>query len=325
LADRLEKIGLGRTLATVIILGLAAVAVTTLVFLVAPLAAGQLSQFAQTLPGDLQRAQDSIEKWATAQLGERFPALRSGLDQALSELSRSSSSLMAGFSQNIIQNGLAAINLISLLLITPVVVFYLLKDWHRVIDRIDSWLPRDHVTTIRAIAHDIDRAVSAFIRGQGTICLILGVIYATALSLIGLRYGFVIGIVTGVFAFIPFVGWALGLATALLAALSQTWPETTMVLKVLGLYFGILGLDAAVLSPAIVGQRVGLHPVWLIFALLVFSALFGFVGTLIAVPVAAALAVVVRFARDRYLASSIYLGGHHDQPRANIAFQGPET
>jgi predicted PurR-regulated permease PerM len=134
------------------------------------------------------------------------------------------------------------------------------------------------------------------------------VLYAAALTAVGLRYGFIVGLATGVLAFVPMVGWALGLVVALLLALGQAWPETSLALAVLGVYAAGMAFDSAVLSPNIVGQKTGLHPVSLILALFVFSALFGFLGVLVAVPVAAALGVVIRFARDRYLDSALYRG-----------------
>jgi predicted PurR-regulated permease PerM len=192
--------------------------------------------------------------------------------------------------------GLALVNFLSLLLITPLVVFYLLVDWHPMLERIENWLPRDHKATITRLATEINEAIAAFIRGQGVVCLALGIIYAVGLSLIGLRYGLLIGIATGVLSFVPFVGWALGLITASTLAVLQFWPDTVPV------------IDAALLSPKIVGSKIGLHPVWLIAALFVFSYLFGFAGVLVAVPVAAAVAVLVRFALEVYLNSTIYKG-----------------
>ncbi len=324
-ADALERMGLGRALATVVILGLASVAVFATMFFLVPLAVGQLTQLAQTLPGDLERAQLALEQWAEQRFGDQFPGLKAGIKQAIDEVMRSSSGMIASFAQNIVSHGLAAFNLISLLLVTPIVAFYLLKDWHTVLARIDSWLPRDHAQTVRTIAAGIDQAVSAFVRGQGTICIILGVFYAIGLSFIGLKYGLVIGLATGIMAFVPIVGWLLGLITALLVAISQAWPDLSLAIKV-GVVYGIgMGFDSAVLSPMIVGQRVGLHPVWLIFALIVFSTLFGMVGTLVAVPVTAALAVVVRFARDRYLESSIYRGGTGESVGAPVSQRGPQS
>jgi predicted PurR-regulated permease PerM len=215
------------------------------------------------------------------------------------------------------------INFLSLLLITPVVVFYLLVDWHPMLDKLDGWLPRDHVATIRRLADEINAAVSAFIRGQGTICLVLAGLYAAALSWAGVRYGLLIGLVSGLGSFIPFVGWALGLITAGAMAVTQPWPNVTLLLTVAGIYFAGMALDSAVLAPKIVGRKIGLHPVWMIFALFVFSYLFGFVGLLVAVPVAAATGVLVRFALELYLGSSVYTGVTRSGEKVHCG--GPQT
>ena len=176
------------------------------------------------------------------------------------------------------------------------------------LNRIDGWLPRDHAPAIRQLGRDINDAVSAFIRGQGTICLILGLVYALGLSWIGIKYGLLIGLGAGLLGFVPFVGWALGIMTASAMALTQFWPDTLPLIKVLALFGFGQALDAGFLSPKIVGSKVGLHPVWLIFSLFVFSYLFGFVGVLVAVPVAAALGVLIRFALKIYLESAMYSG-----------------
>ena len=307
-ADALQKVGLGRTFTAILIIGLVAVALAAAVFFLLPLAAGQVRQLAQSLPGDLDRIRVWLEELLQQQLGQSFPGFKSGLERAMSELSQGSSGLIGAAAQALWNRGLALVNLVALVLVTPVVTFYLLRDWPGMLVLIGNWLPRDHEATIRRLAGDIDAAVGAFVRGQGTICLVLGTLYAVALTAIGLRYGLAIGLLTGLLSFIPMVGWSLGLAVAVVVALSQSWPDVTLALYVLGIYFAAMALDAGILSPLIVGQRVGLHPVWLMLALFVFSALFGLLGVLVAVPVAAATGVVVRFARDRYLASSLYLG-----------------
>ncbi|MEL6225927.1 MAG: AI-2E family transporter, partial [Pseudomonadota bacterium] len=183
--------------------------------------------------------------------------------------------------------------------------------------RIDSWLPRAHAPKVRAIASDIDNAISAFIRGQGLVCLILGVYYTVALSFAGLEYGLLVGVLTGILSFVPFVGWALGLISSVVLALVQTWPDLTLLFLVLAIFAGSQALDAAFLSPKIVGSRIGLHPVWLIFALMTFSYLFGIVGTLVAVPLAAATGVLVRHSLQSYLESEIYRGVHATEPAAS--------
>ena len=185
--------------------------------------------------------------------------------------------------------------------------------------KIDCWLPRDHAPTIRRLATEMNDAVSAFIRGQGTVCLMLALYYAMALGAAGLRYGLLVGLATGLMSFVPFVGWALGLITATTIAIVQFWPDAVPILIVVGIFIGAQVLDAGFLSPKIVGSKIGLHPVWLIFALFVFSYLFGFVGVLVAVPIAAAIGVLVRFALQIYLASPVYSGDAPIAAPANSA------
>jgi predicted PurR-regulated permease PerM len=314
LAGALQRVGLGRTLASLLIIGLAGVALTAAIVFLLPLAADQLRRFAESLPGDLERLRLWTESLAAEHLGASFPKFKASLERTLAELAQSSTGLLSDVAKAIWSQGQSLLTLASLVLVTPVVAFYLLRDWPRVIQQIDGWLPMHHAATIRRLASEVDSAVGAFIRGQGTICLILGIYYAVALTVIGLRYGLLIGAATGLMAFVPMVGWTLGLVISLGVALSQAWPETTLALQVLGVFVAAMALDSGLLSPLIVGQKVGLHPVGLMLALFVFSALFGLLGTLVAVPVAAALAVLVRFARDRYLESSIYLGNTSPAP-----------
>jgi predicted PurR-regulated permease PerM len=322
-ADRLERLGLGRTLAAGLIVGAVSLLMLLALVLLAPLAIAQLSQLIASLPADLARIRDVIEGWAEQRLGPDFPALKTAIERAVAEVVQGSSGLLGGLALGAWSRGLALINLASLLLVTPLVVFYLLRDWRRTLERIDAWLPRDHAPAVRAVATDIDRAVGAFIRGQGTICLVLGAFYAVSLSAAGLHYGLVIGLLTGLFSFVPFVGWATGLLTAVIAAVAQAWPDPTLAIVVVGIFLAAMAIDTAILSPNIVGHRIGLHPVWLLFALFAFGALMGLVGMLVAVPVAAALAVVARFARDVYLGSSVYLGS---RPAGTlVGCNAPET
>jgi predicted PurR-regulated permease PerM len=315
-AGALQRVGLGRTMASVVIIGVAALAVSVAMVFLLPLAVDQLRKLAETLPGDLERMRHWVEALAERQLGASFPGFKAGLERTLGELAQSSTSLVGDAAKVLWSRGQALINVVSLVLVTPIVAFYLLRDWPAVLDRIDGWLPLRHAAAIRRLAAEIDEAVGAFIRGQGTICIILGVLYAVALTAIGLRYGLLIGIATGILAFVPLVGWVLGFGTSLIVALSQSWPDTTLALQVIGIFTAAMALDSGLLSPLIVGQKVGLHPVSLMLALFVFSALFGLLGALVAVPVAAALGVLVRFARDRYLESSIYLGADPPSPLA---------
>lgn len=308
LADRLARTGMGRTAAAGLIIVVAALGVLLALVLLGPLIVDQLRQLAETLPADLKRLLALLEGSARGWLGGRYDDIYTSFERGLAGMAQSWTATMGWALQQVWDRGLALVNLLSLLLITPVVAFYLLADWPRVVARVDEALPRDHAPTIRALATEINGAVAAFIRGQGTVCLILAVVYSIGLSLIGLRYGLLIGLTVGLMSFVPFIGWALGLILAGVVAIAQGWPDITLLLKVVALFAVTSALDAAVLSPRIVGPRVGLHPVWLIFSVLAFGTILGLVGVLIAVPVAAAIAVLVRFALRLYLDSNIYRG-----------------
>jgi predicted PurR-regulated permease PerM len=315
LADRLSRLGLNRTAASLMIVAaLVVVIIVFLVFLV-PLLANQLQQLGISMPGELDRIRGLVEGFAKERLGDRFPDFKAALDRAVADLSSNWSGVAGTIAKSVWSQGLALVNFMSLLLITPLVVFYMLVDWHPMLERIETWLPRDHKATITRLAGEINDAISAFIRGQGLVCLVLGVIYAVGLSLAGLRYGALIGLATGLLSFVPFVGWALGLITASTLAIVQFWPDTLPLMKVVGVFTIGQIIDAAFLSPKIVGSKIGLHPVWLIAALFVFSYLFGFAGVLVAVPVAAAVAVLVRFALEVYLRSTIYKGRTDTLPK----------
>ena len=308
LTERLQAMGLNRTLAASLVVGVLGTVFVVALILLAPVLAGQVQQLAATLPGDIERARKAIEAIAQERLGSHFAVVKAALDHAVAELQANGSSLIAAAASALWSRSAALINVLSLVLITPLVVFYLLVDWHPMLERVRLWLPRDHVNTIEHLASDINDAVAAFIRGQGAVCLFLGLFYAVALTLVGLNYGAIVGLATGVMAFVPMVGWVVGAAVATAIALIQFAPKFTPVLAVIGVLVAGMALDTAFLSPKLVGKKVGLHPVWLIFALFAFSYLFGIVGTLVAVPVSAALAVLVRFGIARYLDSDVYLG-----------------
>jgi predicted PurR-regulated permease PerM len=203
--------------------------------------------------------------------------------------------------------GQAVIGVVSLIVVTPVVAFYLLFDWDRMLARIDNLLPREHAETIRALGRDINLAIAGFIRGQGALCAILGLYYAISLSIIGLNFGFLIGSVAGLISFIPYVGSIVGFFVAVGVAVVQFWPDWIWVVVVVGVFVVGQFIEGNILQPRLVGSSIGVHPVWLMFALFAFGSLFGFVGVLLAVPVTAALGVLVRFAIERYRLSGLYL------------------
>jgi len=196
----------------------------------------------------------------------------------------------------------------SLIVVTPVVAFYLIYDWHRMLSTVDGWVPVQNRDTVRSLAREIDAAISGFVRGQTAVCLILGSFYSAALTISGLNFGLLIGLISGLITFIPYVGSMTGLVLALGVAVAQFWPEYGSILIVLGIFLVGQFFEGNLLAPQLVGESVGLHPVWLIFALLAFGYLFGFVGLLVAVPLAATIGVLSRFALRRYLQSSFYTG-----------------
>lgn len=308
LVDGLSRIGLPRWASAVIILLLSIIFVVTLFIFLLPILAQQTNSLIDTLPSEFARMKQLLEDFARERFGDRLPEAQAAITRALNGMQESLPGMLSDIAKTLWSQGTAAFNFVSLMLVTPLVFFYALVDWPKLLAKVDSWLPRRNAETIRSLAAEIDGRVSAFIRGQGTVCLILAVFYAIALSLTGLRYGLLIGLLTGLMSFIPFVGWALGLITATTLAVVQYWPDVLSILIVPGIFLAGQAIDASFLSPQIVGQKIGLHPVWLIFALLTFSYLFGFLGLLVAVPVAAALGVLVRFALRSYLDSDVYHG-----------------
>jgi predicted PurR-regulated permease PerM len=312
-ADRLERLGLSRVMATVVIL-FAFIIVLVLAFVILiPVLASQMADFAGKLPDYLTRLQNLITSFDPQWLKERFGVDPASLRDGLNSLLTSGFGLLTTVFESIWNSGKALVSVVSLFVVTPVVAFYMLLDWDRMVSVVDSWVPRDHVQTVRQIATDINTATAGFVRGQGTLCLVLGAMYAIGLTLTGLNFGILIGLFAGLISFIPYVGSLVGLVLAVGVAFVQFWPDWQMVVAVAAVFFVGQFIEGNILSPKLVGKSVGLHPVWLMFALFAFGALFGFVGLLVAVPAAAAIAVLVRFAIARYLESPLYKG-HNPEP-----------
>jgi predicted PurR-regulated permease PerM len=214
--------------------------------------------------------------------------------------------LLGDFVKSLLWRGYALINVISLIVITPVVAFYMLVDWDHMVAIIDDLIPPRHREDVRSLARDIDRALAGFVRGQSLVCLFLGVWYAGGLSAIGLNFGFLIGVLAGFLSFIPYVGSVTAFVLSIIVAIVQGWPHINLPIEAVAIVTTGLIMDGYVLSPRLVGASVGLHPVWLMFALLAFGALFGFTGLIVAVPVAAALGAFMRFLAKRYRGSALY-------------------
>ncbi|MVA25331.1 AI-2E family transporter [Agrobacterium vitis] len=311
-ADRLERLGLSRMMATVLILVSFVVIFVLSLVIIIPVLVTQLNDFITNIPDYVSQLQALIAKsnaswvpkWLNGQVSTQMAAIKGNFSRYLAE--------GAGFIGTLLSqlwnSGKALLDIISLLVVTPVVAFYLLLDWDRMMAKLDSLIPRNQVGAVREIAREMNRTIAGFVRGQGSLCLILGIYYAVGLSLIGLNFGLLIGFFTGMISFIPYVGSSVGLVLALGMAAVQFWPDYLWVVITGVFFFTGQFLEGNVLQPKLVGSSVGLHPVWLMFAMFAFGSLFGFLGVLVAVPCAAAVGVLVRFAVRRYLDSDLYYG-----------------
>ncbi|NNM73330.1 AI-2E family transporter [Enterovirga aerilata] len=318
-ADRLQRLGVGRLGATIVILVVFVLLFGLVLIIAVPIAVQQVVKFAEQVPGYIVRLQALIAEHGG-------PLVREfGGEEALGQVQRSLGDLLGQganwvttFMRSLWSGSQAVIGLVSIFVVTPVVAFYLLVDWDRMISTIDSWVPPRHRSTVRRLGREMDRAVSGFVRGQTAVCIFLAVFYATGLSIIGLNFGALIGILAGLISFIPYVGSLTGLLLSVGVALVQFLPDWTMVLVTLGIFLVGQFIEGNILSPKLVGASAGLHPVWVMFALLAFGSLFGFLGLLLAVPVAAIIGVLTRFAITRYQQSPLYLDSDARLPPPDI-------
>ena len=311
LTDRLERLGINRLAAALIIIAIFVLAFVYLILLVAPIVGSQLTSFIDSVPGYVTTLQallgDPSWPWLQKLLGAGFSA-----DKSIGDLMTQGVGWLTTFLRSLWSGGRALVSIFSLVVVTPVVAFYLIYDWHRMVKSVDGWIPVQHRETVRELAREIDAAISGFFRGQTAVCLILGSFYAVALTFTGLNFGLLIGIISGLITFIPYIGSMTGLILSLGVAVAQFWPAYGLIVIVLGIFLVGQFIEGYVLAPKLVGESVGLHPVWVIFALLAFGYLFGFVGLLVAVPLAATIGVLTRFALRRYLQSSFYTGEEAD-------------
>jgi predicted PurR-regulated permease PerM len=306
-ANRLERLGLPRMVAAFVIIGLFVLVVILLVLIFTPVIAGQLASLIQNIPGYVQRLQSLLAESNTPWL-QRIGAQGLVEDRAIGDLVSQGMGWLTAFIRSLWSGGRTLVSVFSLAVVTPVVAFYLICDWGRVISTVDDWVPRKQRDTVHRLGHEIDVAIAAFVRGQTAVCLILGSFYAVSLVLVGLNFALLIGLVAGIITFIPYIGSMTGLVLALCVAIAQFWPDWTPILTVFGIFMVGQFIEGNVLSPKLVGDSVGLHPVWVIFAMFAFGYLFGFVGLLLAVPLAAAIRVVARFFLQRYRESVLYTG-----------------
>jgi len=309
-ADWMERRGFRRWVATLVIIGLFFVAAILVVVLLVPLVSDQFAKFMDHLPGYIIWFNERLLPYVQGVAGSFGIDLQT-LDPktALAGNGEQVMKVVGGVLTGLLGGGQAVFNVLSLLVITPVVGFYLLRDWDHMVARIDSYLPLDHAETIREQAREIDKVLAGFVRGQMLVCLFLAAFYGLGLTLFGLQFGLFIGITAGMISFIPYVGTALGFVVGIGVAVAQFWTEPIWIAAVAGVF--ILGqmIEGNVLHPVLIGDRVGLHPVWIMFALLAGGSLFGFVGILISVPLFAVIGVLMRFTLERYRQSYLYQPG----------------
>lgn len=303
LADKLESWKVSRVWATVLISLVFLIVVILALVLVVPLVIQQAQALVASLPEWYSRALEYLTM--------KFPTLLeedSTIRQALVSSQDTLQSKVGVFLNGLLSRSLAVVDFLMLLVVAPVVAFYLLLDWDRMTAVLDSWLPREHAPIIRKLSKDIDRVLAGFVRGQMTVGMILGIFYATALGLIGLQFGIVVGLLAGLLTFIPYVGSTVGGGLSIGIALFQFWDDPIWIGVVAAIFVSGQMVEGNFLTPKLVGGSVGLHPVWLMFALYAFGSLLGFAGLLIAVPAAACIGVLGRFGVENYRASKLYIG-----------------
>ncbi len=315
-ANRLQRMGMSRLGAALVLLVFFIAFVVTVLIVLLPILSRQFAGLITAMPGYLQTLSGLISGWQTRFTSEYFnewlqslglgPAGTIDTQKYIDDLANQGAVLIGDFLKSLVWRGYALINVAALVVITPVVAFYMMLDWDHMIHILDSLVPPRHRDDVRFLAGEIDRALAGFVRGQSLVCIFLGVWYAVGLSAIGLNFGFLIGVIAGVLSFIPYVGSITAFVFSIIIAIVQGWPHVSLPVEAIAIVsFGLI-MDGYVLSPRLVGASVGLHPVWIMFALLAFGALFGFTGMIIAVPTAAALGAVMRFLAARYRRSALF-------------------
>ncbi len=306
-ADWLERRGLSRTLSATALTLVFLVALVAFLVLLAPLLQGQLVKLATRIPEYVDLVRTRAEDMLTLLQARLSPEDLERLRATMGSFAGTTVAWLGRMLSGLWSGGLALANLLSLMVITPVVAFYLLRDWDALVGKLDLWLPRAHAGTIREQVRLIDRTLAAFARGQAIVCVLLGAFYGVGLTLVGLDFGLIVGLGTGLISFVPYFGMLTGFVVGIGLALVQFdgWVPVAMVAGVF-----VVGqvIEGNIVSPKLVGDRVGLHPVWMIFALMAGGSLFGFVGVLLAVPAAATIGVLARFSLARYMAGPLYGG-----------------
>lgn len=315
LADKLEDYKFPRWLATVTILFIFFVGFAGLIVGISPIVQAQISGIIINFPSYVENLRPIIENFfgdVANTLGINIEAetdnfIANATEQGLSK----AGDVIAAF----LTQGAAFLNLLTLLIISPVVAFFLVRDWDLIISAIDDWLPKKNAATVRAVARDVDTALAGFIRGQTLVSFIMAIMYAVGWTMVGLNYSLVLGIVAGILAYVPFVGALVAMLIAMLVGFGQFGIDGGALFPIFAVFAIVQAIEGAYLTPRLVGSRVGLHPVWVLFAIFAGGELMGFTGVLIALPVAAAVGVIVRFALKDYLQSDLHKGHKKTSPK----------
>lgn len=308
LVNHLQRLRFNRGGATTTVLLVVIAIIVSLFYMLVPLVAQQVGGLIQRLPGYAADLQALARRWAP-ELNEWLGPERAAQAEAtVADLMGRLVGLAGVVTGEVLASGMTVISAISFIVFTPVVTFYLLLDWQPMVNGLKGLLPREHKEEILEVLADIDSAIGGAIRGQGGVVLILAAFYATSLSLVGLNFGLAIGLIAGLFSFVPFVGFAVGIVLSVGIAIVQFWPEWWFIAIVAAIYLIGQFIEGNILYPKLVGSTININPVWMMFALLALGAIFGFVGLLLAVPMAAIGSVLVRYGVRKYKDSALYRG-----------------
>lgn len=306
LASRFEKWGMSRTVATILVFVVVILIAVPSFIMLFSVIDKQLTTFVEAAPTYISAFTKRAEP-LLIDLHNKFPSMEiDSLPEFIKDNLTNGLQFGGKLLKGLISNGFALINLLSLLLITPVVTFYMLRDWDTFVKKVDNLLPRKSKNTIREQFGLIDKALSGFIRGQVSVCIILGAYYSLGLHLVGLELGLLVGFLAGLISFIPYVGSISGFIISIILALAQ-FGDVTKIIEVVAVFLTGQFIEGNFLTPKLVGDNIGLHPVWVMFALLAGGVLLGFLGLMIAVPVAAIIGVLTRYAIGNYKKSNLYL------------------
>ena len=312
--DRLEKVGMSRTWGVITVFALFTLIITALVLILVPMLAKQLFCLYELAPQMLDWLQHTAMPWAQSKFGLsdsfwKFDKIKAAITEHVGQ----AGDIVGVVLSKATASSLALVGFLANLVLIPVVAFYLLRDWNILLEKIRNLLPRDSEERIVSLAKECHDVLGAFVRGQLLVMLALGVIYSAGLMLVGLELGLLIGLMAGVAAIVPYMGFIVGIGAALIAGLFQFGGDLYPMLGIVAVFMVGQALVGTVLTPLLVGDKIGMHPVAVIFAILAGGELFGFTGVLLALPVAAVIMVLVRHVQDLYKDSQVYKGSEDPQ------------